>query len=328
MHIVTGGAGFIGSNIAARLDDDSQDIVIVDFLGTDDYKWRNVAKRRLRDLITPTELSAFLNAKHNIESVIHMGAISTTVEKDVDLIIQSNFRLSIDLWNWCATQRVPFIYASSAATYGDGRNGFVDRFDGEYLSALRPLNPYGWSKHVFDRWVLAEQEAHRPQPPKWSGLKFFNVYGPNEYHKQGQRSVAVQLFEQISSSGSAELYKSDNPDFPDGGQARDFVWVGDCVDIAIWLLETDTAPSSVYNAGSGGARTFSEMAKILFELLDRPVNIDYIDLPDNLCGKYQYYTLGSLNKLRQAGYFRAATSLEAGLRMYVHNYLAADDKFR
>jgi ADP-L-glycero-D-manno-heptose 6-epimerase len=328
MHIVTGGAGFIGSNIAARLDDDGQDIVIADFMGTDDYKWRNVANRRLRDLITPTELSAFLNERDDIESVIHMGAISTTVEKDVDLIVRSNFRLSIDLWNWCARKGVPFIYASSAATYGDGSNGFADRFDGEYLSALRPLNPYGWSKHVFDRWVLAEQEANRPQPPSWSGLKFFNVYGPNEYHKQGQRSVAVQLFEQISSSGSAKLYKSESPDFPDGGQTRDFVWVGDCVDIAIWLLETDTAPSSVYNVGSGDARTFGEMATILFELLDRPLNIDYIDLPDKLRGKYQYYTKGSLEKLRQAGYSRPATSLEAGLGLYVLDYLAADDKFR
>lgn len=291
-------------------------------------KWRNIAKRRVRDLITPNELPAFLAGRDGIDSVIHMGAISTTVERDVDLIVRNNFRLSVDLWNWCASKGVPYVYASSAATYGDGSNGFVDAFDHAALAALRPLNPYGWSKHVFDRWAHAEQEARGARPPKWAGLKFFNVYGPNEYHKGGQRSVAVQLFEQIRNSGVARLFKSDDPDYADGGQVRDFVWVGDCVSIALWLLDTNTAPSSVYNVGSGTARTFEDKARITFDLLGKPVNIEFIDLPEKLHGKYQYFTLATLDKLRQAGYDKPTTSLEDGLKAYVRGYLLSDDIFR
>ena len=328
IHIVTGGAGFIGSNIAAELDSRGEDIVLVDTLGGDDWKWRNIAKRRLRDLITPDELPSFLAGRRGINSVIHMGAISTTTERDVDLIVRNNIRLSVDLWNWCATRSVPYIYASSAATYGDGSNGFEDAFEDSALAALRPLNPYGWSKHVFDRWVRAEQDADRAEPPKWAGLKFFNVYGPNEYHKGSQRSVAVQMFEQIRDSDAARLFKSDNPDYPDGGQMRDFVWIGDCVSVALWLLDADMAPSSVYNVGSGAARTFEDKARITFELLGKPVNIEFIDLPDKLRGKYQYFTLASLDKLRQAGYDKKTTSLEDGLKAYIHGYLMSGDSFR
>ena len=328
MHVITGGAGFIGSNIAAELDERGEDIVIVDTLGDDDIKWRNIAKRRVRDLITPDELPAFLSNGNRIDSVIHMGAISTTVERDVDLIIRNNFRLSVDLWNWCARQGVPYIYASSAATYGDGGKGFVDAFDDASLATLRPLNPYGWSKHAFDRWVYAEQLAHRPAPPKWSGLKFFNVYGPNEYHKGGQRSVAIQLFEQIRDNGLARLFESGNPDYLHGEQTRDFVWVGDCVSIALWLLGSDSAPSSIYNVGSGVPRTFGDKARIIFELMDKPLNIEFIALPEQLNGKYQYFTLASLDKLRQAGYVKPTTSLEDGLKLYIREYLLSVDSFR
>ena len=279
-------------------------------------------------MITPDELPSFLAGRRGIDSVIHMGAISTTTERDVDLIVRNNFRLSVDLWNWCATKSVPYIYSSSAATYGDGSRGFVDDFEDSALAALRPLNAYGWSKHAFDRWVRAEQTAGRAEPPKWAGLKFFNVYGPNEYHKGSQRSVAVQLFEQIRDSDAARLFKSDDPDYPDGGQMRDFVWVGDCVSVTLWLLDADTAPSSVYNVGSGTARTFEEKARICFDLLGKPVNIEYIDLPDKLRGKYQYFTLAALHKLRQAGYDKPATSLEDGLKAYIHGYLMSDDSFR
>lgn len=328
MHIVTGGAGFIGSNIAAELDDRGEDIVIVDTLGSDDLKWRNIAKRRVRDIISPDEFSTFLRGRSGIDSIIHMGAISTTTERDVDLIVRCNFRLSVDLWNWCASNSVPLVYASSAATYGAGKQGFIDTFQDAALSTLQPLNPYGWSKHVFDRWVLKELGSNRPQPPKWAGLKFFNVYGPNEYHKEGQRSVAVQLFEQIRDSGRAQLFKSDHPDYEDGGQTRDFVWVGDCVSVALWLLETDGVTSSVYNVGSGISRTFEDKARITFDLLTKPVSIDYIELPENLRGKYQYFTLASLDKLRDAGYHKSTTSLEEGLGRYVQDYLVREDIFR
>lgn len=282
----------------------------------------------MRDLIAPDDLSSFLAGRDGIQSVIHMGAISTTVELDADLIVRNNFRLSVDLWNWCARERIPYIYASSAATYGDGGNGFVDAFDRASLASLRPLNPYGWSKHVFDRWVLAEQEAGRSEPPRWAGLKFFNVYGPNEYHKGTQRSVAVQLFEQIRDKGITRLFKSDNPTYADGAQTRDFVWVGDCVSIALWLLGTDVAPSSVYNVGSGIPRTFEDVARTMFDLLGEPPKIEFIDLPEILQGKYQYFTLASLEKLRQAGYDASTTPLEDGLELYVKDFLLNADIFR
>lgn len=325
---MTGGAGFIGSNIAAALDDRGEDVVIVDSLGTEDTKWRNIAKRRMRDLITPDQLPAFLANRRGVDSVIHMGAISTTVEVDVDLIIRNNFRLSVDLWNWCASSAVPFVYASSAATYGNGNNGFDDTFEQSSLSALRPLNPYGWSKHAFDRWVHAEQQAGRGRPPKWAGLKFFNVYGPNEYHKEGQQSVAVQLFRQIKSEGVARLFKSEHPDYPDGQQTRDFVWVEDCVSVALWILENKSSPSSVYNVGSGYSRTFEDNAKIIFSLLNKAVDIKFVDLPNNLVGKYQYFTLAPLDKLRRAGYEKPMTSLEEGLSAYINSYLIQEDSFR
>lgn len=329
MHIITGGAGFIGSNIAAELDDDGRDIVIVDMLGDGDLKWRNIAKRRVRDIVMPADLPAFLAGRRNIESVVHMAAISTTTERDVDSIVNNNFRLSVDLWNWCADNRVPYIYASSASVYGAGTSGYDDTFDESSLAALRPLNPYGWSKHIFDRWVCAERLAGRTEPPVWAGLRFFNVYGPNEYHKGHQRSVALQLFEQIDASGTVRLFKSEDVNYPDGGQARDFVWVGDCVSIALWLLDkSDSASSSVYNVGSGFARTFEDKARIAFRLLGKPVALEFIDLPENLCGRYQYFTLANLEKLRKAGYDRPTTSLEDGLSSYFEDYLRANDRFR
>lgn len=329
MYLITGGAGFIGSNIAAALDDSGADIVISDWMGRDDFKWRNIAKRRLFEIISPEETSAFLEANRGkILGVVHMGAISTTIEADVDAIVRNNIRLSIDLWTYCARESIPFVYASSAATYGDGRAGFLDRFDSEYLSQLRPLNAYGWSKNVFDRWALHAIESGAPRPPRWAGLKFFNVYGPNEYHKGGQRSVAVQLHAQLRERGRARLFRSGNPDYPNGGQLRDFVWVGDCVRIALWALEDPSAPSGLYNAGSGAARSFLEKAKIIFKEMGTESDVEFIDLPANLSGKYQYYTCANLEKLRAAGFTASLTSLEDGLRTYVRDYLESADPYR
>lgn len=329
MHVITGGAGFIGSNIAAELDDDGHDIVIVDLLGDEDLKWRNIAKRRVRDIIPPDDLPAFLAGRKKIGSIIHMGGISTTTERDVDLVVKNNFRLSVDLWNWCTANRVPYIYASSASTYGTGANGFEDAFNEACLAELRPLSPYGWSKHLFDRWVCAERQAGRAEPPRWAGLKFFNAYGPNEYHKGHQRSVATQLFEQIRESGTARLFESHDVNYRDGGQMRDFVWVGDCVSIALWLLNApDSVPSSLYNAGSGFARTFEEQAQIIFRLQGKPAEIEFTEMPDGLRGKYQYFTRANMEKLRNAGYERPATSLEDGLAIYSQSYLETSDPFR
>jgi ADP-L-glycero-D-manno-heptose 6-epimerase len=328
MYVVTGGAGFIGSNIVATLEDAGHDVVVVDWLGSDPFKWRNLAKRNLLDLITPEEAPAFLARKADaIEGIVHMGAISTTTETDVDLIVRSNQRLSMDLWDFCAAAAVPLVYASSAATYGDGAQGFEDSADEAFLAGLRPLNPYGWSKHAFDRWVMKRLARGQSAPPRWAGLKFFNVFGPNEYHKGGQRSVAVQVFEQINSTGKVRLFKSDRPDYRDGEQLRDFVWVGDCVDIAVQALTDPNFVSGLYNVGSGTPRSFREVAEIIFGLLDRPIDIDYIDMPQALLGKYQYYTCATLEKLRAGGYTKPTTGLEAGLKAYV-DFLAGPDGYR
>ena len=329
MYLITGGAGFIGSNIAAALDEGNSDIVISDWMGKGDSKWRNIAKRRLFDILLPEETRAFLDAhRGKIRGVVHMGAISTTVETDVDAIVRNNVRLSIDLWNYCARENIPFVYASSAATYGNGGEGFLDRSDQEYLSRLRPLNAYGWSKNVFDRWAVHAVESGAPRPPRWAGLKFFNVYGPNEYHKDGQRSVAVQLHAQIRERGRVRLFRSENPNYADGGQMRDFVWVGDCVRIALWALEDPGAPSGLYNAGSGAARSFLDKARIIFNVMGVEPDVEFVDLPANLKYKYQYYTKANLEKLRNGGFAPKMTTLEDGLRTYVREYLEAPDPFR
>jgi ADP-L-glycero-D-manno-heptose 6-epimerase len=242
---------FIGSNIGASLDASGADVAIMDWLGSDDCKWNNIAKRRLVDIVPPEELFAFLNANRgNIRAIAHMGAISITTETNVDAILRNNFRLSAALWTYCADQQIPLVYASSAGTYGDGRQGFMDRFDVDYLARLRPLNPYSWSKHLFDRWVLDGIESGARPPPRWAGLKFFNVYGPNEYHKRGQHSVAFQLHAQIRERGQARLFRSERPDYADGEQSRDFVWIDDCVNVVRWALDDPSAVSGLYNVGS------------------------------------------------------------------------------
>jgi ADP-L-glycero-D-manno-heptose 6-epimerase len=328
VYVITGGAGFIGSNIAAALDQQGADIVVSDWMGASDLKWRNIAKRRLIDIIPPEATGAFLDAnRKKIRGVFHMGAISTTTETDIDAIVRNNIRLSIDLWTWCSGAKVPLVYASSAATYGDGRDGFLDRFDADYLARLRPLNAYGWSKALFDRWVQRAVAIGAPRPPRWAGLKFFNVYGPNEYHKGSQRSVAAQLHTQIRESGRVRLFRSENPDYPDGGQKRDFVWVGDCVRVALWALQEAAAQSGLYNVGSGAARTFLEQAKIMFAEMGVAPKVEFIDLPAALRDKYQYYTCGSIDKLRSAGYTPPSTALEDGLRLYVRDYLETSDAY-
>jgi ADP-L-glycero-D-manno-heptose 6-epimerase len=329
MYIITGGAGFIGSNVAAALDAGGEDVVVSDWLGSNDFKWRNIAKRRLFDIVTPEETKTFLKANRGrVRGVVHMGAISTTSEADIDAILRNNIRLSIDLWTYCALENIPLVYASSAATYGSGNHGFLDRFEADYLSRLLPLNAYAWSKHMFDRWVLRAIETGAPSPQQWAGLKFFNVYGPNEYHKGSQRSIAVQLHEQIREHGRVRLFRSENPDFADGEQLRDFVWVGDCVEVVLWALRDSAAESGLYNVGSGAARSFLDNAKIMFALMNTNPCIEFIDLPANLLGKYQYYTCAKMDKLRAAGFTKPLTSLENGLRIYFQNYLDAADPFR
>jgi ADP-L-glycero-D-manno-heptose 6-epimerase len=278
-------------------------------------------------IVPPEELIEWLEENgSSVSCIFHMGASSSTVEGDVDFILENNFTLSMKLWYWCAENDVRLIYASSAATYGDGQLGFEDDNDPTALSALRPLNPYGWSKQLFDANAvrLAEEGA---APPQWAGLKFFNVYGPNEYHKGGQRSVAHQLFEQIRDQGRVRLFKSHHPDYPDGGQMRDFVWIGDCVD-AMLFLHDNAGVSGVFNCGSGTARSFKDLAEAAFAAMETEPAIDYIDMPEGIRRHYQYFTEAKMDRLREAGFDRSATSLEDGVAAYLRGYLMTDDPYR
>jgi ADP-L-glycero-D-manno-heptose 6-epimerase len=326
--VVTGGAGFIGSCVVAALEAAGHaEIVVCDRLGRDD-KWRNLAKRALADLIPPEALMGHLDRhRREIEAVIHMGAISATTEADADLIVESNFRLTMRLWDWCAAAGARLLYASSAATYGDGGAGFSDALDAAGLAALRPLNAYGWSKHLTDRRILHLAASGAPRPRQWAGLKFFNVYGPNEYHKGGQQSVVVQVHRQIKEHGVARLFRSCRPDYADGGQLRDFVWVDDVAAVILWLLD-HPGVNGLYNVGSGRARSFLDLATSVFAALGLPPSIEYVEMPAQLQGRYQYFTLAPLDRLRAAGCEFQPTPLEEGVRRYVQDSLEADDPYR
>ena len=328
MIIVTGGAGFIGSNIVAALEAKGyKDIVVVDYLGCDD-KWKNIAKRELAAIVEPHNLFKYLEEnKNDIQAIIHMGAISTTTEKDVDLIIRSNFQLSWDLWTYCSRHQKQFIYASSAATYGDGRRGFSDNDDLDFLNQLRPLNPYGWSKALFDRKVAREIKEHRACPAQHVGLKFFNVYGPNEYHKGEQKSVVAHIFPSVKNDLEVKLFKSYNPQYADGQQLRDFVWVQDCVSVILWFLENPNI-CGLFNVGTGQARSFFDLAQATWAALNKEAKIGFKDMPEKLRDKYQYFTQADLTKLREVGYPYPMTSLEDGIYQYVNDYLNKDDCYR
>ena len=328
MIVVTGGAGFIGSNLLAALEERGRwDIAACDTLGRGD-KWRNVAKRALADIVAPERLLDFLETHvGEIEMVIHLGAISSTTETDVDAIIENNFRLSTALWAWCARNGKRLVYASSAATYGDGSAGFDDDASPDALAKLRPLNPYGWSKHLFDRRIAALVARGAAQPAQHVGLKFFNVYGPNEYHKGGQRSVVHQLYPKAAKGEPAVLFKSHNPAYPDGGQMRDFIWVGDCVAVMLWLVDNPQV-NGLFNVGTGAARSFADVARATYAACGRNARIEYVDTPAEIRDKYQYFTQARMDRLRQAGYAAPFTTLEDGVRLYVQRFLGTPDPYR
>ncbi|HWK44144.1 MAG TPA: ADP-glyceromanno-heptose 6-epimerase [Stellaceae bacterium] len=328
MIVVTGGAGFIGSNLVAALEARGRhDLVICDRLRQSD-QWRNLAKREIAALIPPDELFEYLD-RHTgeIDGIFHLGAISATTEADADLVIATNFTLSQRIWSWCAAHDTRLIYASSAATYGDGSAGFADVSDSAGLARFQPLNSYGWSKHLFDRWVARRVEAGDASPPSWAGVKFFNVYGPNEYHKQGMRSLVAKLYPKAVSGEPAMLFRSHRDDYPDGGQLRDFVAVEDCVDILLWLWDQPKA-SGLYNAGSGIARSFADLATAVYHAVGRKPRFEYIDTPEAIRPNYQYFTQADLQRLRAAGYAGQPTPLEAGIDRYVRHFLAQPDPYR
>ena len=327
MHVVTGGAGFIGSNVVAELAARGKEVAVCDWLRSDE-RWRNLAKHTIADIVLPEDLPGWLDRHTDaVEAVIHMGANSSTMETDVDLIVRQNIRATLDLLEWCTRTGKRLIYASSAATYGDGSAGFDDRSDSAGLARLRPLNAYGWSKHVVDRRIAFLCERGAPLPPQCVGLKFFNVYGPNEYHKGGMMSVVARNYGSIRRNEPMRLFKSYRKEYADGGQLRDFVYVKDCVNVVLWLLESPTI-SGLFNVGSGAARSWLDLANAMFSAADLQPQIEFIDMPPAVIGKYQYFTEARLDRLRAAGYSQPFTTLEAGVADYIRNYLGRDDPYR
>ena len=326
MFLVTGGAGFIGSNVVAALNEAGRsDIAVNDALGSDD-KWRNLQKRRFAELVPPGELFAWLDGR-KLDGVLHLGAISDTTATDGDLVLGTNFRLSLKLLDWCTATRTPFIYASSAATYGDGSAGFGDAWTPDALNRLKPMNLYGWSKHLFDL-AVAERFAKRAKlPPQWAGLKFFNVFGPNEYHKGAMASVLARVFDDAREGRAVQLFKSNRPGVADGQQQRDFIYVDDVIAVVCWLLETPGV-SGIFNVGTGKARSFRDMMLAMFQALGRPPNIECIEMPATIRGKYQYFTQAEVENLRQAGYNAGFTPLEQAVGQYVSDYLGQQDRYR
>ena len=325
---VTGGAGFIGSNIVAKLaEDPSLDVVVCDRLREAELgKWRNIAKHQIGDFVAPEAMFDWLEKRwRDVELVVHMGAVSSTTEPDADKIIHSNFTLSRDLFRWCADHQRRFIYASSAATYGDSTD-FQDRDDLEWLAGLRPLNTYGWSKALFDLFA-ARQAARDYAPPQWVGLKFFNVYGPNEEHKHSMKSVASQIWPKVRDGHSVQLFKSYREGIPDGGQTRDFVYVRDVADVIGWLAKNEQV-NGIYNLGSGTARTFEDLARAVFAAAGREPEIEYTPMPPAIRDKYQYFTQANMERLQEAGYNQPMTTLEDGVSDYVKRYLSQPDPYR
>ena len=326
MIILTGGGGMIGSMIAWHLNTQMNfdDFVIVDDL-INEQQENNFNKRKFIEYIAKDDLEKYLNDKKNVSAVIHMGAISATTESNFNRLLQSNIRYSQALWHWCAENKVPFIYASSAATYGDGSVGYDD--NESELDKLSPLNAYGYSKHFFDRWVQLELSKNQPTPPQWCGLKFFNVYGPNEYHKGRMASVVFHAFNQFKETNQIKLFKSEHPSYADGMQVRDFIYVKDAVKIIIFFLNNNNF-SGLYNAGTGNAETFKALAEaVLINTKGQPDDIKYIEMPNDLKGKYQYYTQATMNKINSIGFNDNFMNLKEGVTDYLENYLLTSDRY-
>jgi ADP-L-glycero-D-manno-heptose 6-epimerase len=331
MIIVTGAAGMIGSAMVWKLNEMGRnDIIVVDKLRTEE-KWLNLRKRDYADWVDRDELFNWLANPANAEKitgVVHMGACSATTERDGDFLMENNYGYSKKLWDFCAARKIPYVYASSAATYGAGELGYNDDVTPEELKKLQPLNKYGYSKKIFDDWAFKQSIA----PKQWCGLKFFNVYGPQEYHKGRMASMVFHTFNQYRDNGGVKLFKSHKEGFKDGEQLRDFVYLKDVVDVMYFLL-TEKVESGVYNIGTGEARSFLDLSMATMraasnnpELKVEDV-VEFIPMPEDLRGRYQYFTQASMEKLKRAGYTKKFTSLEEGVKDYVQNYLAKEDSY-
>lgn len=326
MIILTGGTGMIGSMIAWHLNTilNENKFVIFDDMSNEEQE-KNINKRKFIDLIDKNDLPKFIRNNKQITAVIHMGAISATTESNFNKLLVSNIRYSQMLWSWCATNNVPFIYASSAATYGDGENGYDDNEN--LLSKLIPLNAYGYSKHFFDQWVNAQVKSNQPTPPQWCGLKFFNVYGPNEYHKKRMASVVFHAFQQYQKEKEIRLFKSENRNYKDGMQLRDFIYVKDAVEYVMFFLKNNHV-SGLFNSGTGTAQSFNDLAEaVILNTKGEKSNIRYINMPDDLKGKYQYYTEANLDKIKAVGLNLKFKNLKEGVNDYMQNYLLTSDRY-
>jgi len=315
MIVVTGAAGFIGSCMVQRLNQDNfNDVVVVDDFSNPE-KNKNLEGKTIGQKVDRKEFFAWLDENENqVQFIFHLGARTDTTEFDVSIFDELNLNYSKTMWQKCVEYGIPLVYASSAATYGLGENGYAD--DESKLNQLKPLNPYGESKNEFDKWALKQER----KPYFWAGLKFFNVYGPNEYHKGRMASVIMHGFNQIHETNKIKLFRSHNPDFEDGGQMRDFVYVKDLIEVCYWLMH-HRKDSGIYNLGSGTARTFKDLALAVFSALNKEPEIEFFDTPADIRDKYQYFTEADMSKLKGIGYPHEFTSLEDGVKDYVQGYL-------
>lgn len=327
MILVTGGSGFIGSNFHAALAADGQEVIVADWLGQEGQKWRNLYHHPPHALVRPEQLDEFLAQNKRITAVVHMGAVSETTATDADFVWHTNVTQSQKLWAWCSEREVRFIYASSAATYGNGSAGFDDDASLPALQKLRPLNLYGWSKHAFDLWVARQIEDGGPAPPYWAGVKFFNVFGPNEYHKGKMISVVKVKHDELMAEMPARLFKSDQVEIADGEQKRGFIYIDDVV-AALRFLLTVPKVSGIFNLGTGTARSYLDLARAVCQANNIQERIEFIEMPQALHGQYQSFTQAAMTRLRALGFNHKFMTLEEGVTDYVQNYLIKADPYK
>ena len=323
MIVLTGASGFIGSNILYSLNKLGIEELILCDIKTKNNRINNLKDKKFIKIIEPEELTRFLDKNNNVEVIVHMGANSSTTEKNFNKIYKQNTRFTKNLWNWARDNNVRFIYASSAAIYGDGSKGFNETTS---LENYKPLNLYGWTKYFFDRYAL-EQDKIGKKPPQWVGLRFFNVYGPNEYHKEKMQSVIINSFMQCKNEGIVKLFKSYKKNIEHGHQKRDFIYVKDCVSVILWILDNSSI-SGIFNCGTGQARSFKDLAMAMYSSINKQPSIKYIEMPKNLKEQYQYFTEAKMDKIIEAGYHKKFIKLEDGIEDYVQNYLSNKRTYR